>query len=838
MFATDLPIYAVYQPLLQALREHTEVILQAAPGAGKTTQVPLYLLDQPWLAGQKIILLEPRRLAVRNAAERLAAQLGQAVGQRVGYRMRMATKVSAASQIEVVTEGVFLRMLQQDPSLEGVGLVIFDEFHERSLDSDLALALMLNGRELLRDTPLRLLIMSATLPSQRLRQQFPQAPFIESQGRQFPVTIHWGEPRKLNEPLLPSLLQTTLHCWRKSSGNLLVFLPGQQAIQQLLQALNQAQLADTLITPLYGELALEQQQQAIQPPPAGLRKIVLATNIAESSITIEGITEVIDSGLERVPLFDLTTQTQRLTTQRISQASAAQRAGRAGRIEPGRCYRLWSEQQHQQLPAFSTPAISQADLSSLALQLVQWGAEPDELFWLDPPKPSAYQQALIGLQQLGAIDQQRRLTAQGQAMLQLPVEPRVACLLLYGQAFNATETACLLAALLGERDILPEQGADLSLRIEALQGDYPIERSQQGRAQRIKQQAKRYHQLLPKQPLRVGEMPSPDQALAAALALAFPERIAQRTNQQGYKLANGRAAQFYQPDSLQQSEWLVIAELGSVQGRNHDIIQRALPLSAALFAGCLASLVDTVNECAWQADAGGFIAQQRVKVGALTLSTQAHAAIDQSLIAQTLISYIRQQQLSCLPWTPEHQQWLARIQLLHDLQQQGKLTSEENWPDVSQAALINSLEHWLLPFVQGVQRQAQLAKIELSHALHSLLSWEQQQQLNQLCPSHIQVPSGSNKRIDYLERPPVLAVRLQELFGLAQTPKLAKGLQPLKLHLLSPAQRPVQVTMDLASFWQNTYHEVKKDLKGRYPKHYWPDNPLLAEPTARAKPRN
>ena len=837
MPATDLPIFQIKEELLQAFTQHHEVILQAAPGAGKTTQVPLFLLDQPWLAGQKIILLEPRRIATRNAAQRLAEQLQQPLGQTVGYRMRMDTKVSQQTRLEVVTEGVFLRMLQQDPSLEGIGLVIFDEFHERSLDSDLALALLLNGRELLRETPLRLLIMSATLPNQALIEHFPQAPFISSEGRQYPVTMHWGEPSKVSEPLLPRMLSLVLQVWRQTSGSLLVFLPGQGEIQRLQQALVEENLTDSLIVPLYGELSLEQQLQAIQAPKAGLRKIVLATNIAESSLTIEGISHVLDSGLERVPMFDLNTQTQRLSTQRISQASATQRAGRAGRLQAGHCYRLWSEQQHQQLPAFSQAEIINADLANLVLQLAQWGAQPDELFWLDPPKQSAYQQALTALQRLGALDQQQRLTEQGQAMLQLPVEPRIACLLLHGQQLGVQTAACLLASLLSERDFLPEAGADLILRIEALQGNYPIPHAQRGRVQRIKQQAQRYQQLIPKQPTTSNAPLTTEQALAACLALAFPERIALQTSNQQYKLANGRAAQFYQADTLQTARWLVIAELSAVSGRSYDTIQRALSLDPSLFNQQLKTLVSETTETGWQPEKGGFSAERQLKVGALLLQTLEQTTPSPEQIANALIGYIRQQQLSCLNWKPQHQQWLARVQLLHQLQQQGTLNSQEQWPDVSQPALLANLEEWLLPFLHGIQRQSQLANLELSSALHTLLSWEQQQQLDQLCPTHISVPSGSRKAIDYCDNPPVLAVRLQELFGLPETPALANGLLPLKLHLLSPAQRPVQVTMDLASFWQNTYQEVKKDLKGRYPKHYWPDDPLQAEPTARAKPR-
>src|SRR5690606_20926233 len=740
------------------------------------------------------------------------------------------------TRIEVVTEGILARRLQDDPALEGVGLVIFDEFHERSLDADLALALTLNARDLLRDEPLKVLLMSATLEGERLSALLDKAPVVRSEGRMHPVALRWGRPYQAGERIETRVVQTVLQALDDEGGSLLVFLPGQGEIRRVNEALAE-QLAghdDILLCPLHGELELAAQRAAIDPAPAGRRKVVLATNIAETSLTIEGVRVVVDAGLARVPRFDPGSGMTRLETRRISRASATQRAGRAGRLEPGVCYRLWSEEQHAQLSAYSEAEILQADLAGVALQLARWGVEPDELSWLDRPPAAAYAQAQALLERLGALQRNAhggwQLTAEGQAMAELPTHPRLAHMLLRGQALGVAALAADVAALLAERDILRDAGADLSLGLQQLA-------TGRGRAvQRGRQLARPVRGLLRDRTAATALDES--QALAALLAFAYPDRVARhrREGSGEYRLANGRAAQFSEPDALMKEPWLVIAELGSQQGRREERIYRAVALDPALFGGVLAEQVVLRDELEWDEREGVLRAERQRRVGELVLSREALPGLDEAARSQALLGLVRRKGLELLPWTPELRQWQARIALLRqlDLDKDGR----SDWPDVSDAALLERLEEWLLPYIGKVSRLAHFAQLDLAAMLATLLPWPLPQRLDELAPVAIAVPSGSRIRVDYSEQPPVLAVRLQELFGLADTPRIAGGWQIVKLHLLSPARRPVQVTQDLASFWANTYAEVKKDLKGRYPKHYWPDDPLIAEPTARAKPRN
>ena len=833
----SLPIDAVLPALRAALSSRDEAVLEAPPGAGKTTRVPLALLDEPWLAGQSILMLEPRRLAARAAAERLASELGEAVGDTVGYRIRLDSKVGPNTRIEVVTEGILTRRLQADPALEGVGLVIFDEFHERSLDADLALALCLNGRALLRDTPLKLLVMSATLEGERLSALLDGAPVVRSEGRMFPVDVRWGRPSQPGEFIEPRVVNTVLQALDEEPGSLLLFLPGQAEIRRVHEQLAEqlGRRDDILLCPLYGELELNAQRAAIEPAPAGTRKVVLATNIAETSLTIDGVRVVIDAGLARVPRFDPGSGMTRLATQRISRASATQRAGRAGRLEPGVCYRLWSETQHDQLNAYDSAEIVQADLSGLALQLARWGVTPDELSWLDAPPPAAYAQAGELLRRLGALDTRGVLTAHGQAMAELPAHPRIAHLLLKGQALGLTALACELAALLGERDILRGAGADLHSRLALLSGE--ARGGSRGALQRIRQLAGQYRQQLRGSASAEVSDPEHPRWLGALLAFAYPDRVARQRRAEGgdYRLANGRAAQFGEPDALMKHEWLVIADLGSRQGQREERIYLAADLDPALFDSVLAEQVSVQEVLDWDEREGVLRAERQRRVGELVLSREPLAALDEAARTRALVELVRRKGLELLPWTPELRQWQARVLLLRGLDlEQGKAG---DWPDVSDAALLASLEEWLGPYLGKVSRLSHFANLDLSSILHNRLPWPLPQRLDELAPKSLTVPSGSQIRIDYSESPPVLAVRLQELFGLAATPRIAGGRLGLKLHLLSPAHRPVQVTQDLASFWANTYAEVKKDLKGRYPKHYWPDDPVVAEPTARAKPR-
>jgi ATP-dependent helicase HrpB len=841
----DLPIDVLLPALRDALSARHEAVLEAPPGAGKTTRVPLALLDAPWLSGQKILMLEPRRLAARAAAERLASELGERVGETVGYRIRLDSKVGPSTRIEVVTEGILARRLQDDPALEGVGLVIFDEFHERSLDADLALALTLNGRAMFRgegsgEAPLKVLLMSATLEGERLAALLGEAPVLRSEGRMFPVDIRWGAPFQAGEWVEPRVLQTVQQALADEPGSLLVFLPGQAEIRRVAEQLGEvlAGRDDILLCPLHGELDLSAQRAAIEPAPAGKRKVVLATNIAETSLTIDGVRVVIDAGLARVPRFDPASGMTRLDTQRISRASATQRAGRAGRLEPGACYRLWSQAQHEQLSAYSSAEILAADLAGLALQLLRWGVTPQELSWLDVPPPAAYAQALDLLGRLGALDERGALNAHGQAMAELPSHPRIAHLLLRGQALGLGALACDLAALLSERDIMRGGGADLHSRLALLSGESRATRSAQGGVQRARQLAKQFQGLLKGRPVSAAVSdPEHPRWLGCLLAFAYPDRIAQQRRAGGadYRLANGRAAQFAETDALMKHEWLVVADLGSRQGQREERIYLAADLDPALFERELAEQVETLEVLDWDEREGVLRAERQRKVGELVLERQALAALDEDARSRALVGLVRRKGLELLPWTPELRQWQARVALLRelDLQQQG----QSEWPDLSDAALLASLEQWLTPFLGKVNRLSHFANLDLPAILQTLLPWPLPQRLDELAPRALNVPSGSRIAIDYTENPPVLAVRLQELFGLAATPRIAGGRLGLKLHLLSPARRPVQVTQDLASFWANTYIDVKKDLKGRYPKHYWPDDPLIAEPTARAKPR-
>jgi ATP-dependent helicase HrpB len=841
----SLPIDVLLPDLCQALALRDEAVLEAPPGAGKTTRVPLALLSQPWLAGQTIIMLEPRRLAARAAAERLASELGEAVGETVGYRIRLDSKVGPQTRIEVVTEGILARRLQDDPALEGVGLVIFDEFHERSLDADLALALCLNGRAMFRgvdagEPPLKVLLMSATLEGERLASVLGDAPVLRSEGRMFPVDIRWGAPWQAGEWLEPKVVQVVLQALADETGSLLVFLPGQAEIRRVNEQLSEALSGrrDILLCPLHGELDLSAQRAAIEPAPAGRRKVVLATNIAETSLTIDGVRVVIDAGLARVPRFDPNSGMTRLDTQRISRASATQRGGRAGRLQPGTCYRLWSQAQHEQLAAYGAAEILQADLAGLALQLLRWGVQPAELVWLDPPPAAAYAQALDLLTRLGAVDAQGVITRHGQAMAELPTHPRIAHLLLRGQELGLGPLACDLAALLGERDILRGAGADLHSRLALLAGESRAARGAQSGVQRLRQLARQFQGYLKRRPNpQAVSDPEHPRWLGALLAFAYPDRIAQQRRAGGaeYRLANGRAALFAEVDGLMKHGWLVVADLGSRQGQREERIYLAAELDPQLFEGVLAEQVSTLEVLDWDEREGALRAERQRKVGELVLASEALTGLTAQQRSRAMLALVRRKGVALLPWTPELRQWQARVALLRTLDLAAKDISE--WPDVSDSVLLATLEGWLQPYLDNVTRLSHFANLELSSLLLNLLPWPLPQRLDELAPRSVQVPSGSRISLDYSEQPPVLAVRLQELFGLADTPRIAGGRQVVKLHLLSPARRSVQVTQDLANFWRSTYAEVKKDLKGRYPKHYWPDDPLMAEPTARAKPR-
>jgi ATP-dependent helicase HrpB len=844
---SDLPITEVIEDIQQCLRDGDELVLQAPPGAGKTTVVPLALLGEPWLAGRKILVLEPRRMATRAAASRMAELLGEAVGQTVGYRIRLDSCVGEQTRIEVITEGILTRRLQGDPGLEDVGLVIFDEFHERNLDSDLCLALALQGREIFREgPPLKLLAMSATLDGEAVAGLLGNAPVLTSQGRQFPVTTTYGDAHQLRDSVIPPVVRTIKRALREQSGSVLVFLPGQREIsgvaRQLSGVLKEAEVEDVILAPLYGGLTMERQREAIRAAPQGMRKVVLSTNVAETSLTIEGVQVVVDSGLVREAAFDPATGMTRLATRRVSRASAEQRQGRAGRLGPGHCYRLWSEEQQQRLVAHTTPEILQADLAPMALHLLAWGvSDPAELSWLDPPPPAPYQQALSVLQDCGAVFCQQgdtyQLTPHGVRLAQMPLHPRLAHMLLVGCDIHATETACLLAAVLSERNPRSDAGVDIGLTLAVLMGESHCPAQLQGWFKRIWQQARRFARMASDihKPRKLAIAVNQADTLGVLLASAYPDRIARlRPGGDGdqYQLSNGRSAVLPKGDALAGEQWLAVAELGGHVGESADRIYSASALSPACFDEFLSTLVRQEDKVEWEYRTEQFVAEQRSMVGRIQLAVQPLEEIPEGARGEALLGVIRKKGLALLPWSKGLQQWRARVQLLHGAQSD---TGNTRWPDLSDEVLLGSLEEWLLPYLGQVKRLQDFQSLDLKAILHARLPWPLPLELERLAPERLAVPSGSSIAIDYSQDPPVLAVKLQEMFGCEETPTIADGRIALQVHLLSPAQRPLQVTQDLAGFWRSSYQEVKREMKGRYPKHPWPDDPLQAPATRHTK---
>lgn len=838
-----LPIDAVLDDLKHALRTRHETVLEAPPGAGKTTCVPLALLNEAWLTGNKILLLEPRRIAAKNAAHRMATLLGEPVGQTIGYRMRLESKTSRATRIEVITEGVLTRLLQQDPSLAGIGLVIFDEFHERSLDADLALSLCLKGRELFRDetNPLKLLVMSATLDSTAIARLLDDAPVVRSAGRSYPVDIRYGQAAKPGERIVERMVATLKQAISDNpDSSILAFLPGQGEIHRTADTLGEwlleRRLRDVQLHPMYGNLTLDEQQQAIAPLPAGQRKVVLATNIAETSLTIDGVDVVVDAGLVREARFEPGTGMTGLHTARISRTSSTQRAGRAGRLAPGVCYRLWTESQQEQLAAHTTPEILRADLAPLALSVLQWSIhDPGELCWLDAPPTAPWQQALDLLATLGAIARKGNttvLTAHGQAMANLPVHPRLAHLLICGAQAGQLPTAANLAALLSERNPFNQDTPDISYALDILAGKSRCPAQQQGWLQRTRQLAQQFVEQVRSQKLPESKLTFllPANTIHGyLLTCAYPDRIARRHNSGGYQLANGRSADLPDTHALGKQTWLAIAEVSSMAGKSSDTIRSAAALDETLFSNALADQVHQQTVVEWDQKAGRFIAEQQHKIGALVLQRKTLPNVPPEAKTNALLGFIRKQGLDVLPWQAEHAQWCARVNLLH------RIEPEQPWHDVSREHLLATLEHWLAPYLDSVNTLTDFKKLDLGSILNNLLPWEMQQRLEQLAPQRLDVPSGHSIAIDYSVSPPVLAVKLQEMFGCEHTPTIANGKVALLVHLLSPAGRPLQITQDLAGFWRTSYHEVKKDMKGRYPKHPWPDNPLEAIATRKTK---
>jgi ATP-dependent helicase HrpB len=833
-----LPIESVMPDIRKALAGHGCAVVEAAPGAGKTTLVPLRLLDEPWLAGKSIVILEPRRLAARMAAARMADLLGESVGKTVGYQIKNDRKISAQTRIHVLTEGILTRRIQSDPQLDGTGLVIFDEFHERNLVSDLGLALCLEIREALRQD-LGILVMSATLDSEPVARMINQAPLIRCEGRQFPVETIYLK-RKPQDFIESTCTACVFEALSQHEGDILVFLPGVGEIRRV-QAQIEARLDDHRISvhPLYGNLDKKDQDAAIRPSPPDKRKIVLATSIAETSLTIEGVRIVIDSGLMRTPRYFSGTGMSRLETLPVSRAGADQRRGRAGRLGPGICYRLWVEAETALHPEFSSPEILNSDLTSLVLELAVWGVQrPDQLKWLDLPPQGTFDQARELLIRLGALHSDQTISTHGKTLAALGLHPRLAHMLVEGKAQGKGTLACLTASLLQEGDILPGndpfRSTDIRDRLSILTAfrQNAMEKGFRlpvnvGRCRSIVQNARVLEQRLDLRPDSVNV----DDA-GSVLALAYPERIALGDGRTPgtFKLASGMAAGLPDGDLLGREPMIVCADMDG--NRTRSRIYLAAPVDRSWFEEMFNNRIEQNERVIW--DGHAVVSIRRKTYGRLVLSERMEPCTDDDRVLELMISLIREKGLDFLPWTRHLRELRERIRFLRQVDGFGDL------PDVDDAALIDQLDTWLSPFLVGIRSLAQLKRLDLSQPFFSLLSWKQRQLIDDQAPTHLTVPSGSRIPLAYgigqdRSGSPVLSVRLQEMFGLTETPRIAGGRVPVTVHLLSPSGRPVQVTQDLESFWKTTYDQVKKDLKGRYPRHHWPDDPLRATATHRSK---
>ena len=824
--AEPLPIDPALPELTAAMRAGDAAVLVAPPGAGKTTRVPLVLAAEPWAAGKKLIVLEPRRLAARAAAARMAATLNEAAGASVGYRVRFASKVSAATRIEVVTEGVFTRLILDNPSLAGVAAVLFDEFHERSLDADFGLALARDVQQGLR-ADLKLLVMSATIDGARVAKLLGEAPVIESTGRAFPVeTRYLG--REARTPIERQVADAVTRALRAEAGSLLVFLPGAAEIRRTEALLRERIHDDAVdIVPLYGALDADVQDRAIAPALPGRRKVVLATSIAETSLTIEGVRVVIDCGLARVPRYEPDVGLTRLETVRVSRASAEQRRGRAGRTEPGICYRLWDEPQTAALEAANRPEILAADLSGLVLDLAHWGvADPASLAFLDPPPAAALAQAKALLGELGAIDRAGRITEEGRRLRELPLPARLARMVVDAAAAGEAELAAEIAVVLTERG-LGGNDVDLGHRLDALRRD----RSQ--RAREARSMAKRWAEIA-----RGGQGRKPSRgdksrgaSVGALLALAYPDRVAKNRGAGGaFLLANGRGAHLDEISALAREPFLAVAEITGTAAQGRIVL--AAPLTLAEIEAQFYDRIESRDEIAFDEASASLRARRLRRLGALALAEQPIAGVPDETAARMLAQGIVRLGVERLPWTTALRQWRDRVLFL-------RRTQGDEWPDLSDAALAATAGEWIAPALAGKTALEQFTSSEFAQALQASLSWTLRRRLDSEAPSHFTAPSGSALPIDYAApEGPRLAVRLQELFGLDRHPSIAGGRVPLVLELLSPAHRPVQVTRDLPGFWRGSYIAVKAEMKGRYPRHPWPDNPLAAVPTRRAKPRS
>ncbi|WP_296278730.1 ATP-dependent helicase HrpB [Pseudoxanthomonas sp.] len=820
------PIIPLLPDIVRSLSDHPRLVLEAPPGAGKTTQVPLALLDEPWLQGRKIVMLEPRRVAARAAAGFMAKQRGEAVGGTVGYRIRFENKVGPDTRIEVVTEGILTRMIQDDPMLESVGAILFDEFHERHLAGDLGLALALDVQAQLRED-LRIVVMSATLDGEKLAR-FLEAPRLSSEGRGFPVQVaHF--PARRDEPTDVQARRAIEQAVQAHPGDVLVFLPGQREIARVATMLAEVLPQDILVLALHGELPVEKQSEALQPDPQGRRRVVLATNVAESSVTLPGVRVVVDSGQAREPSYDPNSGFSRLEVTTISQASADQRAGRAGRVAEGWAYRLWP--QSQRLDPQRRPEIALVELGALALELAAWGS--DDLRFVDAPPPGAMNAARDLLRRLGALTPTNAITPLGKRMLALGTHPRLAAMLLSAGEGEDRALACDLAALVEARDPLRMGGDALAARWRALaafrSGRAPQDANRSGLAA-IEAAAKQWRR-------RVRENAAPPSSVEAhrlgdVLMHAFPDRIGFQHPQDArrYLLANGRSARLFDDSALVGEPWIVVSELRH-EARD-ALVQQAAPLDERRLRRDFADRFVTEDTVRWDASRRALSAQRESRFDQIVFDARPAGRVDPVLAAAALTDAVRDLGLDALPWPESLQQWRERVRCLREWM------PDLGLPDLSDDALMATLDTWLKPAFAGKTRLDALGEDDLANALKSGLDWSLRQRIDALAPTRITVPSGMERRIEYAHgQPPVLAVKLQELFGLADTPRVADGRVPVLLHLLSPGGKPLQVTSDLRNFWSSTYAEVKKEMKGRYPKHPWPDDPWSAQATHRAKPR-
>ncbi|ADN77405.1 ATP-dependent helicase HrpB [Ferrimonas balearica DSM 9799] len=820
---STLPIQDLFPSIRQNLARHNQLILRAPTGAGKSTALPLAMLDWPEVEG-KILLLEPRRLAARMIARYLARCLGEKVGQRVGLRVRGETQVSAETRLEVVTEGVLTRLIQSDPELTGVGLILFDEVHERHLATDLALALALEVQGGLRDD-LKVMLMSATLQGQPLAQLLPEAPLLESEGRSFPVSVEYA-PVATGQPWLPSLVAQVKRQLASQDGNLLVFLPGMGEIRSAAEQL-QGQVADNVdICPLYGQLSGAEQDRAVAVPEAGRRKVVLATNLAESSLTIDGITVVVDAGYQRRASLNLRTGQTRLELVRISQSSAEQRAGRAGRLAPGHCVRLWSETQQQGLAEAELPEIQRADLLSLVLELAAWGTtDVNELAWLSPPPDSAVQRARALLQRLELVAADGRITALGQRVHRLGADPRLGHMLVKAAAWETDSKepgllrlACDLAALLEEGDPLRgrQVGADLGRRLDAARSG-------------------RYRQMADKWWRQLGQghasKPAHHSEAGWLLALAYPDRIAQGRGGSGHRflLSGGAGATLEESDPLCAEPYLVVASLNERAGQGDARIHLAAALNLDALKAVQPGLFETVRHAGLDSASGALKAERQTRIGALVVGRERLSDLTEADYRLALLDHLRRKGLEALPWSDRARTLQARVALA------AQTLTTESWPDLSDSALLAGLEQWLGPYLSGLTKTGQLKQLDLYQILLDQVPWQAQSLLNSELPERLTVPTGSALALHYHSGGVKLAVRVQEMYGQSDTPRLARGALPVTLELLSPAQRPIQITQDLAGFWAGAWSEVKKEMKGRYPKHLWPDDPANTAPTRKTK---